>query len=213
MQLLSELALNQRFASYAQPLRDHSSARPERPDAKRVIGPSDEVTSQAHVEVPEPQAVPMPRFVGPHTLQHGRAPMAGLALSADEATVLVRHIPAGCVQGQLLVEWQLVGKIDLFFMPMMPQKNLSLGYVIINFLSMEDARDFHRRWQGVSLAHTLRARPLDVRRSKIQGFYPTLNHIVQSMKGRRKWKEGSLPLGFNGYSQLDMQRIIQDISQ
>mmetsp|Transcript_4191 Transcript_4191/g.13406 ORF Transcript_4191/g.13406 Transcript_4191/m.13406 type:complete len:212 (-) Transcript_4191:52-687(-) len=211
MQRLSEPALNQRFASYAAPLGGHSSARPERPDAQRVKGPPDEVPSMENVEVPEPQAVPMPRFVGPH-LQHG-APMGGFALGANEATVLVRHIPAGYMQEQLLVEWQLVGKIDLFFMPMMPQKNLSLGYVIINFLSTEHAVDFHRRWHGVSLAHTQRARPLDVRRSKTQGFYPTLNQIAQSMKSRRKWKEGSLPLGFNGASQLDMQRIIQDISQ
>jgi len=133
-------------------------------------------------------------------------------LQPGDTTLLVRNVPARYSQEQLLEEWELVGDIDLFFLPFRCRGRRTAGYVIINFLSPASADAFLRRWQGQFLQHTQRARPLEVGRSKIQGFGPSMLHMANST-AQDSWGMGWLPLVFEGRQRRDAAPILLQCSR
>mmetsp|Transcript_9490 Transcript_9490/g.28584 ORF Transcript_9490/g.28584 Transcript_9490/m.28584 type:complete len:283 (+) Transcript_9490:90-938(+) len=132
----------------------------------------------------------------------GRRPSAW-----GKQTLLVRHIPARYTQDQLVEEWQLLGQIDLFFLPFSCKRNQTLGYAVINFTSHQGAASFLDRWQGGSLAHSRRSRPLEVFAARVQGFWPSLEHIARS-SARAPLRREHLPLVFSGRTRCDVQPLM-----
>jgi len=106
-------------------------------------------------------------------------------------------------------EWQLLGQIDLFFLPFSGKRNQTLGYAIINFSSPQGAASFLDKWQGGSLEHSRRSRPLEVFAACVQGFWPSLEHIARS-SARAPLKREHLPLIFNGHVRCDVQPLMTE---
>jgi len=104
-------------------------------------------------------------------------------------------------------EWQLLGQIDLFFLPFSCKRNQTLGYAVINFTSHQGAASFLDRWQGGSLAHSRRSRPLEVFAARVQGFWPSLEHIARS-SARAPLRREHLPLVFSGRTRCDVQPLM-----
>jgi len=106
-------------------------------------------------------------------------------------------------------EWRLVGHVDLFFVPCNMRGRMSLGHAIVNFTSHEAADRFAQEWHGQLLEFARRARPLEVSRSRIQGFQPSLEHIAQSAR-RVFSRRARLPLIFEGSLMLDSRQLLME---
>uniref|UniRef100_A0A7S4S6I3 RRM domain-containing protein n=1 Tax=Alexandrium monilatum TaxID=311494 RepID=A0A7S4S6I3_9DINO len=154
---------------------------------------------------PPPAQVPTPFVRVTRSSAEGVA--ARRSLEFGDTTLLVRNIPSGYTQEQLLEEFDLVRYADLFFLPTKSAGSLNRGYGLINFRGDEDARAFQQRWHRGALQHTSRSRPLVLCRSQTQGFWPTLESITRWVR-QRPGEEQTTPIIFGGFRRLDAVRYM-----
>mmetsp|Transcript_57761 Transcript_57761/g.179399 ORF Transcript_57761/g.179399 Transcript_57761/m.179399 type:complete len:226 (+) Transcript_57761:103-780(+) len=99
---------------------------------------------------------------------------AGHKLQDGDVTLVMRNIPAGYTQEQLMRELGCANEVNLFHLPASGEGHQNLGYAISHFKNPTFAKAFQQRWQGQTLKHSWQSRKLQVRRSKTQGLGPTL---------------------------------------
>lgn len=108
--------------------------------------------------------------------------------STGVTTLIIRHVPRGCIQEQLEALWPAncpVCPHNLLYAPHRKSRKGLQGYAFINFLSVHAAERFRRIWQGrvPEFAEWIEAEgfkhPLDIEASRVQGLRKNLVNFAK----------------------------------
>mmetsp|Transcript_57759 Transcript_57759/g.179385 ORF Transcript_57759/g.179385 Transcript_57759/m.179385 type:complete len:226 (+) Transcript_57759:90-767(+) len=128
--------------------------------------------ADVHAGMPEQASTQLGGGIQPIDSTQGQ--QVGHKLQDDDVTLVMRNIPAGYTQEQLMRELGCANEVNLFHLPASGEGHQNLGYAISHFKNPTFAKAFQQRWQGQTLKHSWQSRKLQVRRSKTQGLGPTL---------------------------------------
>jgi len=132
----------------------------------------------------------------------------------DITTVIIRQIPSGIPQSQLLQMWPVtdVG-YNLLYAPFNNKKRRSMGYAFMNFTSHRALLEFHGNWHGAVLEGGPESGGLIIEAANLQGLEANLQHmrcskLIRSI--RRIWQMPIVVLADGTFA--DFRQVMAEIN-
>jgi hypothetical protein len=107
-------------------------------------------------------------------------------------TLMLRNVPHTYNQNQFRKEIDDLGfasRYDFLYLPIDQKKRASRGFAFMNFITVEDAADFHRKLHGRRLQDMDAGEELTVAPAELQGFEANVTKYLQSCGNRRKKRD------------------------
>eukprot|EP00403_Amphidinium_massartii_P014975 CAMPEP_0178421802 /NCGR_PEP_ID=MMETSP0689_2-20121128/26837_1 /TAXON_ID=160604 /ORGANISM="Amphidinium massartii, Strain CS-259" /LENGTH=638 /DNA_ID=CAMNT_0020043329 /DNA_START=54 /DNA_END=1970 /DNA_ORIENTATION=+ len=165
--------------------------------AKAAAAQSAPGTSMGNQQLTTPTAAPLSPTRPPKSMD-----------TMVHRTLMVRNIPMRYTQDMLLVEWPPQGSFDFLYLPICIDKKRNASFAFVNFVSLEAAQAFYKRWHKQRLEHYSARKPLDISPADVQGREENLLQIMRNKTFRIR-NAHFQPAIFEGDERVSMEAFFE----